>query len=66
MNDTRVTTYSDVDYGESTDGKFTSGSAHFAYSALVSWQSKKQSIVALRTCEAEYIAGSRALQHTYG
>jgi len=48
--------YSDSDFaGSKTDRKSTNGTCHFIGSALVSWHSKKQNIVALSTVEAEYI-----------
>ena len=40
------------------DGKSTSGYAFHIGSAIFSWSSKKQQIVALSTCEAEYIAAA--------
>lgn len=60
----RISTYSDADYAESGDRKSTSGASHYVYNSLVCCISKGQAIVALSTCEAEYIAASRALQQT--
>ena len=55
--DSKLVGYSDSDYGGDLDhGKSTSGYAFHIGSAVVSWSSKKQQIVALSTCEAEYIA----------
>lgn len=55
--------YSDADYaGDIASRRSTSGYAFFVGSALVSWRSKKQSIVALSTTEAEYIAAVAAGQ----
>ncbi|XP_074347280.1 secreted RxLR effector protein 161-like [Apium graveolens] len=51
--------YSDSDYGgDLDDGKSTSGYAFRIGSAIFSWSSKKQQIVALSTCEAEYMAAA--------
>lgn len=60
----RLTSYSDSDYAESVDRKSTSGAAHFIHQALVACISERRDKVALRTCEAEYITGSCALQNT--
>ncbi|GJY75891.1 putative ribonuclease H-like domain-containing protein [Tanacetum coccineum] len=51
--------YSDSDYaGASLDRKSTTGGFQFLGCRLVSWQCKKQTIVANSTTEAEYIAAS--------
>ena len=53
--------YSDSDFaGDSTDRKSTSGHIFFLGGMAVSWSSQKQSIVALSSCEAEYIAATSA------
>jgi hypothetical protein len=44
----------DIDTSKSTSGIF------FFSKCLVSWQSVKQQVVALSSCEAEYIAASTA------
>ncbi|WVZ75577.1 hypothetical protein U9M48_023616 [Paspalum notatum var. saurae] len=50
---------SDSDMGGDLDGrKSTSGMVFFLETCPISWQSQKQKIVALSTCEAEYIAGA--------
>nr|GEW57612.1 hypothetical protein [Tanacetum cinerariifolium] len=52
-------TYFDSDYaGASLDRKSTTGGCQFLGSRLISWQCKKQTIVANSTTEAEYIAAS--------
>nr|GEY08386.1 putative ribonuclease H-like domain-containing protein [Tanacetum cinerariifolium] len=52
-------TYSDNDYaGASLDRKSTTGGCLFLGSRLISWQCKKQTIVANSTTEAKYIAAS--------
>ncbi|GKA29717.1 hypothetical protein Tco_0715962 [Tanacetum coccineum] len=51
--------YSDSDYaGASIDRKSTTGGFQFLDYKLISWQCKKQTIVANSTTEAEYIAAS--------
>ena len=49
--------YSDADFaGDVTDRRSRTGSTIFLDKSLISWQSKKQSVVANSTAEAEYIA----------
>ncbi|GKD21291.1 hypothetical protein Tco_1222994 [Tanacetum coccineum] len=51
--------YSDCDYtGASLDRKSTIGGCQFLGCRLISWQRKKQTIMANSTTEAEYIAAS--------
>eukprot|EP00253_Pinus_taeda_P036219 PITA_36219 len=51
--------FTDVDWaGSSDDRKSTSGGAFFMGSRLVSWFNKKQSLIALSTAEAEYVAAA--------
>nr|GEV41673.1 putative polyprotein [Tanacetum cinerariifolium] len=51
--------YSDSDYGGATqDRKSTSGGCQFLGRRLISWQCKKQKIVATSTTEAEYVAAA--------
>jgi hypothetical protein len=53
--------FSDADHvGDCDDRKSTSGVFFFLGQNLVSWQSQKQRVVALSSCEAEYIAGATA------
>jgi hypothetical protein len=53
--------YSDADHaGDSDDRKSTSAVVFFLGQSPVSWQSQKQRVVALLSCEAEYIAGATA------
>ena len=53
--------YADSDYsGDLVERKSTSGYLFLLNDAPVSWCSKKQSVVALSSCEAEYISGSLA------
>ena len=53
--------FSDADHaGDSDDRKSTSGVFFFLGQNPVSWQSQKQRVVALSSCEAEYIAGATA------
>nr|GEX66763.1 putative ribonuclease H-like domain-containing protein [Tanacetum cinerariifolium] len=51
--------YSDSDYGGATqDRKSTTGECQFLGRRLISWQCKKQTIVATSTTEAEYVAAA--------
>ncbi|GJV75545.1 hypothetical protein Tco_1507129 [Tanacetum coccineum] len=51
--------YSDSDYaGASLDMKSTTGGCQFLGKRLISWQCKKQTIVANSTTEAEYVAAA--------
>nr|GEW84936.1 copia protein [Tanacetum cinerariifolium] len=55
--------YSDTDYaGANLDKKSTTGGCQFLGRRLISWQCKKQTIVATSTTEAEYVATA----HCYG
>ncbi|GJT82313.1 hypothetical protein Tco_1056655 [Tanacetum coccineum] len=51
--------YTDSDYaGVSLDRKSTTGGCQFLRSRLISWQCKKQTVVANSTTEAKYVAAS--------
>jgi len=53
--------FSDSDFaGDSEDRKSTTGVVYFFGKNLVTWASQKQKIVALSSCEAEYVAGAAA------
>ncbi|XP_073353667.1 secreted RxLR effector protein 161-like [Aegilops tauschii subsp. strangulata] len=53
--------YSDSDLeGDLDDRKSTGGTIFFLGGSPVSWQSAKQKIVALSSCEAEYVATAGA------
>ncbi|GAU46952.1 hypothetical protein TSUD_281870 [Trifolium subterraneum] len=53
--------FSDADWcGDKVDKRSTSGYVFKFQNAPVSWCSKKQSVIALSSCEAEYVAGSLA------
>ncbi|GJZ43843.1 putative ribonuclease H-like domain-containing protein [Tanacetum coccineum] len=56
--------FSDSDYaGASLDRKFTTGGCQFFGLRLISWQCKKQIVVANSTTEAEYITASHCCGH---
>nr|GFC03798.1 putative ribonuclease H-like domain-containing protein [Tanacetum cinerariifolium] len=51
--------YSDSNYaGGSLDRKSTTGGCHFLGCRLISWQCKKQTVVATSSTEAEYVAAA--------
>lgn len=55
--DTSLIAYTDANFGEcKLDAKSNSGVICFINGAPIIWSSKKQSLVALSTCEAEYYA----------
>ncbi|GJY52635.1 hypothetical protein Tco_0443482 [Tanacetum coccineum] len=53
----KLVAYTDSDYAEATlDRKSTTGGCQFLGNRLISWQCKKQTVVATSTTEAEYVA----------
>jgi hypothetical protein len=59
----RLSAYSDADWaGDITDRKSTTGFCTFINDNLISWQTKKQSTVALSSTEAEYMAISDVIK----
>uniref|UniRef100_A0ACD6A2Q2 Uncharacterized protein n=1 Tax=Avena sativa TaxID=4498 RepID=A0ACD6A2Q2_AVESA len=53
--------YSDSDHaGDVDERKSTSGTLFFLGSSAVTWTSQKQKVVAISSCEAEYVAASSA------
>lgn len=53
--------YSDHDHaGDIDTRKSTSGALFFLGGSLISWQSAKQRVVAVSSCEAEYVAAATA------
>jgi hypothetical protein len=61
LGEAHLVRYSDSDHaGDIDTSKSTSGVLFFFGKCLVSWQSVKQQVVALSSCEAEYIAASTA------
>ncbi|GJX67082.1 putative ribonuclease H-like domain-containing protein [Tanacetum coccineum] len=58
--------YTDSDYaGATQDRKSTTGGCHFLGSMLISWQCKKQTIVATSTTEAGYVAAASCCGQFY-
>ena len=63
-NDFNLIGFSDSDWGgDCDDRKSTSGFAFFVGDTAFSWMSKKQPIVTLSTCEAEYVVASTCVSH---
>ncbi|XP_071727426.1 secreted RxLR effector protein 161-like [Rutidosis leptorrhynchoides] len=57
VNNSSLIGYNDSDWGRNLDdSKSTSGFVFFMGSGAISWQSKKQKVVALSTTKAEYIS----------
>lgn len=62
--DYKLVGYSDSDWcGDIDDRKSTSGFVFFMGDTAFTWLSKKQPIVTLSTCEAEYVAASWCVCH---
>src|SRR5690606_34938120 len=60
---THLVAYSDSDFaGDKCDRKSTFGYLTYTDGNLVSWCSKKQSVVSLSTAEAEYVALSETIK----
>ncbi|GJU06910.1 hypothetical protein Tco_1123340 [Tanacetum coccineum] len=63
-NKARLEAFSDSDYaGTSLDMKSTTGGCQFLRRRLISWQCKKQNIVANSTTKAEYVATTNCCGH---
>ncbi|GKA93219.1 putative ribonuclease H-like domain-containing protein [Tanacetum coccineum] len=59
--------YTDSDYGGATlDRKSITGGCQFLGNRLISWQCKKQTVVATSTTEAEYGAAASCLGQVFG
>ena len=57
--------FSDSDWcGDSDDRRSTTGFVFYFGPTAFTWQSRKQPIVTLSTCEAEYVAASACVNHT--
>jgi hypothetical protein len=66
-NDALITCYSDSDwYGDKSDRRSTTCSFFKVFGAPISWCSRKQSVVAFSSCEAEYIVGSYVHAKLFG
>ena len=63
-NDYKLVGYSDSDCGgDIDDRKSTSGFVFFMGDTAFTWMSKKQPIVTLSSCEAEYVAATSCVCH---
>ena len=61
MKNHSIQGFSDSDFaGDSYDRKSTSGQVFFMGKSAITWNTVKQGVVALSSCEAEYIAASAA------
>ena len=59
--------YTDSDYaGATQDRKSTTGGCQYLGDRLVSWQCKKQTVVATSTTEAEYVAAASFVHNFFG
>ena len=62
--DFKLVGFSDSDFaGDIDDRKSTTDFVFFMVDCAVTWSSKKQSIVTLSTCEAEYVAATSCVCH---
>jgi len=60
-DDLHLMGYTDSDWcGDKVDRRSTSGFVFLLSGAPISWNSRKQDVVALSTCEAEYVASCNA------
>ncbi|XP_020577796.1 uncharacterized protein LOC110022962 [Phalaenopsis equestris] len=63
-NNFKLVGYSDSDWaGDMDDRKSTTGFVFFIGDTAFTWMSKKQPIVTLSTCEAEYVAATSCVCH---
>jgi hypothetical protein len=60
--DTTIDAYADASWGNSTNRKSTSGVIIKINNDLCFWSSKRQPVVALSTCEAEYISIAESIK----
>ena len=59
-----IKSYTDLDFTSNpVDRRSISGNIHLIGGAAISWLSKRQSITATSTCEAEYVAASQCTRH---
>ncbi|KAK3002263.1 hypothetical protein RJ639_020394 [Escallonia herrerae] len=64
MDEFKLMGYCDSDYaGDTGNRKSTTGFVFFLETNAISWWSKKQPIVTLSTCEAEYVAAMAGAYH---
>ncbi|GKC79064.1 putative ribonuclease H-like domain-containing protein, partial [Tanacetum coccineum] len=62
----KLVTYTDSDYaGATQDRKSTTGGCQFLGNRLISWQCKKQTVVATSTTEAEYVAAASCCEQIF-
>ena len=61
---THLQIFSDADFANERNRKSITGVVHNYHRTPISWNSRKQNVVALSTAEAEYIAATAATRHT--
>ena len=62
VGEPELTVFSDADMASDIDGRrSTSGVLVFLGATNIAWQSLKQKIVAMLTCEVEYVAAAMAV-----
>lgn len=62
--DRLITAYSDADWGSNpNDQKSITGNTYLLGGAAIGWLSKKQTVTATSSCEAEYVAASACSRH---
>jgi hypothetical protein len=66
-NEYKLVGYSDSDwFGDVDDRKSTSRYVFYMGDTTFTWLSKKQPIMTLSTCEAEYVAAGGCVCHAFG
>ena len=56
--------YTDADYRSNPNNRRSiSGSTYIIAGAVIGWMSKKQSVTATSTCDAEYVAAAACTRH---
>jgi hypothetical protein len=64
LREAHIVRYNDRDHAGDIDTRKSTSGIFFFDKCLISWQSVKQQVMSLSSCEAEYIAASTALTQT--